>query len=285
VPDYVWKTTINRTTSAARPQENWAHYADMDLVGANGKTLYDVCGTPPSLDLAAWIAFYRSAPPPAHASAAHVNMGSLPFRIWQVFDELVDARKKNDARRFLCAGGILAHYIGDSCQPLHGSIHADGLDGAQTGVHSQYEDHMIDVNAPAISLALDQFKYSTLPKTNRMASASGAEAGRQCVELMQRARTYLPPERICTTYNTLGGGQSLAMIGKLWAAVGDDTIRCLADGTRTLALLWDAAYAAGTTKAVFSGVIDKAKLKKMYEAKTFVPSLHLANLDPGQYKL
>src|SRR6185312_14564047 len=47
VPDVVWKTNINRGGKAARPQENWNHYVDIDLPGANGRTLSEMCGEPP----------------------------------------------------------------------------------------------------------------------------------------------------------------------------------------------------------------------------------------------
>src|SRR5438270_11587580 len=53
VPDVVWKTNINRGGTAARAQENWNHYADMDLPGQDGRLLFDLCGDPTSrLDLA-----------------------------------------------------------------------------------------------------------------------------------------------------------------------------------------------------------------------------------------
>ena len=38
---------------------------------------------------------------------------------------------------FVCAAGILAHYIGDACQPLHTSQLFDGPPGAHNGVHSR----------------------------------------------------------------------------------------------------------------------------------------------------
>ena len=46
-------------------------------------------------------------------------MGLLPFRVWQLYDAMVDALDEGSKDKFLCAAGTLAHYIGDSCQPLH----------------------------------------------------------------------------------------------------------------------------------------------------------------------
>ena len=69
-----------------------------------------------------------------------------------------------NVNRYLCAAGLLAHYVGDACQPLHGSMLADGYKDRPTtqtvnhrdgtteeveshlgaGVHSAYETAMID---------------------------------------------------------------------------------------------------------------------------------------------
>jgi len=286
VPDIVWKTTMNPGGKAARPQENWNHYADIDLPGANGKTLDQLCGKKPArLDIAAWMDFYRNAPKPSASTskAKTVNMGSLPFRVWQVFEEMVAARKAGKKTAFLCAAGILSHYIGDACQPLHGSMHADGLDGASTGVHSAYEEKMIDAFPKEVRTGLDDFAIGKLGPALKKVT-TGHEAGVACLELMRRSARRLPPTRICEVYEGLGGGKSKATLQGLWKALGDDTIGCLADGARTLAMLWASAYRQGNA-AAFKNAVSEPSLKKTYEGKQFVASLHLANLDPDDYPL
>lgn len=283
VPDYVWKTSINKTNrAAARAQENWTHYADLDLPGADGRTLDALCGTPPLLDLAAWIRFYRGASPPSADASRTLEMGSLPFRVWQVFDEMLAARRAGKADRFLAACGILAHYVGDACQPLHGSMHSDGLDGARTGVHVQYEDRMIDRHAPQLRTALDGFDDARLAPLGATAADGGHAAARICVELMRRARGYLSPQRICRSFERHGGGRGQATVDGLWRDLGEDTTRCLADGRRVLAALWDGAWAAVPGHA-FTGIVAKPALRRLYESPEFLPSRHLANLDPARY--
>ena len=284
VPDIVWKTTMNPGGRAARPQENWNHYADIDLPGANGRTLDQLCGKKPArLDIGAWIDFYRHAPKPSASTSKvkTVNMGSLPFRVWQVFDEMAAARKAGKKTAFLCAAGILAHYIGDACQPLHGSMHADGLDGASTGVHSAYEEKMIDAFPKEVRTALDAFAIGKLGPALKKVTV-GHEAGVACLELMRRSGRRLPPTQICEVYEGLGGGASKATLQGLWTALGDDTIACLADGARTLAMLWASAYRQGSA-AAFKNAVAESSLKKTYERKKFLESLHLANLDPNDY--
>jgi len=286
VPDIVWKTTMNAGGRAARPQENWNHYADIDLPGANGKTLDQLCGkTPARLEIAAWINFYRNAPKPSASTskAKTVNMGSLPFRVWQVFDEMVAARKAGRKTAFLCAAGVLSHYIGDACQPLHGSMHSDGLDGASTGVHSAYEEKMIDAFPKEVRTGLDDFAIGKLGPVLKKVTA-GHDAGVACVELMRRSARRLPPTRICEVYENLGGGKSQATLQGLWKALGDDTIACLADGARTLAMLWASAYRQGSA-AAFKNAVRESSLETTYEGKQFLESLHLANLDPNDYPL
>src|SRR5262249_38993905 len=45
--------------------------------------------------------------------------GTLPFRVWQVWDAMVDYLRNGDVMRFVAAAGVLAHYVGDASQPLH----------------------------------------------------------------------------------------------------------------------------------------------------------------------
>jgi hypothetical protein len=47
-------------------------------------------------------------------------------------------------------------------------------------------------------------------------------------------------------------------------------------------MLWAAAYAASDS-AAFTGTVSQADLKNIYEKKTFLPSLHLANLKASDY--
>jgi hypothetical protein len=292
VPDVVWKSNINRGGAAVRPQENWNHYADMDLPGHGGATLFDLSGINPkqktlkatALSLADWKAFYASAPQPSASASktGSINMGALPFRVWQIFDAMVAATKP---AQFLCAAGILGHYVGDACQPLHSSMHSDGLNGASTGVHSTYEEVMIDRHAKELAAKLDAVKVSTLGAQARDQSTikSGFEAGLAVIELMARAHRYLPPADICNTYESLGGGHGASVIAGLWQAYADPTAKCIADGARTLGQLWQAAYDLNP-QGDFAGAIPQTVLRPMYEDKTFLPSLHLAHLDEKDFQ-
>ena len=93
-------------------------------------------------------------------------------------------------------------------------MHSDGLDGASTGVHSTYEELMIDRFAPDLATKLDALKASALGPQARDETTikSGFEAGLAVIELMARAQRYLPPVDICNTYESLGGGHKAAVL-------------------------------------------------------------------------
>jgi hypothetical protein len=44
----------------------------------------------------------------------------LPLRVWQFFDTIVAPLQSGDIANAVCGMGIVSHYIGDTCQPLHG---------------------------------------------------------------------------------------------------------------------------------------------------------------------
>jgi hypothetical protein len=286
VPDIVWKTNVNKVKpQVARHDENPNHYADMDLPGADGRTLFQICGEPAQLDLDAWKAHYagvsapRHSPPGRNGGAPRVEQGCLPFRVWQVFSQLQGFAARGDVKSFLCAAGIIAHYVGDACQPLHSSQHSDGLEGARTGVHSTYEDNMVEAHAEQIATGVDQLLSSgdlaLLPIT------SGQEAGMAAVELMRRSQTALPPETICRSYDRVHPGTKSPtkrpeVLDALWADCGTGTIQCIADGIRVLASLWEAAFASAADKSPFEGAQKSADLMAVYEDQKFLPSLHLS---------
>jgi hypothetical protein len=283
VPDVVWKTNVNRVKrSVTRAQENWNHFADMDLPGKDGDTLLDMFAKDESsLEWSAWMNFYKTAPGPSEGSGPLAN-GSIPFRVWQIFTQLQKFAAAKDAKSFLCAAGIIAHYVGDACQPLHCSQHADGLNGSKTGVHSTYEDNMVEKFSDDIASGIDQiFKNQEFIPA---AINNGRDAALEVVRLMKRCHEALPPEKICESYNQArpGGHSSptkvASVLDPMWDACGQGTITCIADGIRTLASIWQAAVGKSTTWLAEEGKMDGTNdLMPIYEDLGFLPSLHLGN--------
>ena len=127
--------------------------------------------TPTNVTVPVWQAFYTGL---GHTKSA--DRGLLPFRVWQFFDAMVDALHRKDATGYVCAAGLMAHYVGDACQPLHGSVLADGFpDGRGKGVHSAYETSMIDHHATEIVAGLQ----TALPAPAEAGPGQHRPAGRR----------------------------------------------------------------------------------------------------------
>ena len=64
---------------------------------------------------------------------------------------------------------------------------------------------------------------------------------------------------------------------------GTETTTAMADGCRTLAMLWDSAWAEGGGNQIEQTKIRKItqkSLQKIYESQDFVPSKALGKIDP-----
>ena len=289
VPDLVWKKTPDRAPGGRDYAQNAGpehpnHYADIDQPDGDGKTLREVTlSNIVNMSVSVWSKWYAD-----EGETNARDEGLLPFRVWQIFDEMVRQLKARNDTKFLCAAGVLAHYVGDACQPLHGSYHSDGYKdapGATTkkwpgkGVHSTYEDKMVDRHSsdllPQIGPQAKAFD-GEIPHI-----ADGRDAAFATVTLMAQAAQILPPSKLIDEYIRLGGGTSQRVVDGLWSAFGDDTAKLMGAGARFLAAIWEAAYAAADSSLPAGArEISEKALAKVYQDKTFVPSLTLDKIGP-----
>lgn len=306
VPDMLWKSHVSkvkggrdtRWAGAGRSTgpEHPTHYADADDKGAGTKTLLQMCiEMPANLSVKFWRKFYTDA---GHTTES--ARGLLPFRVWQFFDEMQEFARKRKADEFLCAAGLLSHYVGDACQPLHGSIYADGYSDQKTttthhrrgtgeeytkeshmgaGVHSTYETKMVDRHSTEIVEGLK----SALKKNGNPVKPikNGRDAAMRTLELMERTADRLPPKELVDTYLDSGGTGNVADQDALWEAYGRQTVATMADGARVLARIWQAAWDAGGGDATAIGNegIETKDLVAMYEDTKFVESLNLDDIE------
>jgi hypothetical protein len=290
VPDLVWKQHQSKVQGGRDTKwihqgprvtstgpEHPTHYADIDEQrAADHKTLRQLSlADPANLSVAFWQQFYTAA---GHTDPT--KRGLLPFRVWQFFDAMVDFASKKKPEKFLCAAGIVSHYVGDACQPLHGSVLADGHpDGTGKGVHSLYESKMIDRYAPKIVAALP----AAIAKLDAHGEAvgeiqTGKDAALEVVRLMDRTARTIKPEALVGAYVDAGGEPTAAVRDALWEKFGDETVTVMADGARVLARVWEAAWKVGKGQQVPAAsltAIDPGVLQSLYTDKTFVPSLDL----------
>jgi hypothetical protein len=271
VPDVIWKAKI---AGLPRPLDKPSHYANMDMPGFKefkGETLRSICGNPISLDITKWVAFYADVR--QNPDAGRVQSGALPFRVWQIYDDMVAFAMKGKLADFLCAAGILAHYVGDACQPLHGSQFSDGRGTDEEGVHSAFETKMPNRAAVDLNTRLDAMLKNKKPKL--VAVTSGHVAAIRVVNLMDRVAQILPPQRIFESY------RASKRPADLWTDLGQETLDCMLEGCKTLAAIWQGAWEVGNGGAIPVSklkAIDKQVLRNRYENKTFLESRRLEDM-------
>lgn len=208
--------------------------------------------------------------------------GLLPFRVWQFYDAMEEFARAGEPDKFLCAAGLLSHYVGDACQPLHGSIYADGYpDDVGKGIHSTYETKMVDRYAEEIVTGIKNKLGQAgiaLPQIT-----SGKKAASAIIELMYRSSKTIPPRDLVDAFVEAGGTTHVAVQDALWEQFGDKTIKVMTDGARVLARIWQGAWARGNGNSIPAsqlGTIDPDLLNEHSRNVQFVESLDLDHIRP-----
>ncbi|MCA1815211.1 MAG: hypothetical protein LC746_02165 [Acidobacteria bacterium] len=308
VPDLVWKSGRYQRGPRGDNPEAPNHFADMDeRPPGGGATLLELCKQDPSSHIVPdfWIQHARQFPPKEGKSKDTAkDMGLLPFRVWQIFDEMVRFVRAGDAVSFLCAAGTLAHYVGDACQPLHISYlhhgnpdqahqvtrmitHAKGKNAGKTeplnessGVHEDYEQNMF--KGASGEEMKQQLRQSLGGGSNGAHVAGGREAARRTVAMMQSTFDRVKPARLVKFYDdALKANKSKSeILGALWDKFGKDTVAVMSDGCRLLALLWESAWAEGVGDQKIKTLteLDRGDLVACYKPRTFLTSYLLTEI-------
>jgi predicted AlkP superfamily phosphohydrolase/phosphomutase len=114
--------------AAGRPGEGPNHFLDMDAFGP-----YPFDGIPRS----------EADHARVHGKDA-LEKGRVPWRVAEVYAELVAAFRAGDAARTLERAAVLGHYVADAHVPLHAALNYDGQLSGQTGVHARWEAEMVE---------------------------------------------------------------------------------------------------------------------------------------------
>jgi hypothetical protein len=311
VPDIIWKQS-KKNTWGRQGDENPNHYADADAPTLpNDYNLFKICASKLELTVKVWTDYYEKIDTNAIGLGdGKVSQGLICFRVWQIFDYMVDAlQKSKDPKYFIFAAGVLAHYVGDACQPLHSSYMSDGdprdnetIDytakrdspayskhphkkgdvykkqvNPGAGVHSAYEDAMVDDNIGEI---LKSVAAILEEKANPLYEepppiASGQEAGFAVLQLMKKTQEDLPPREIVELYKKIKGESDVS--AKLFEEFGTATTKCMARGCIYLASIWRAAWSAGHGEQNIRGVttVKPDALSQLYANPDELPSKHL----------
>lgn len=283
VPDLVWKARI---AGVKRGSESPNHFADMDTKDSSGETLLDKCtGSYKNMKYLTpeeWLAYYTDE------KVQDGSKGILPFRVWQIFKAMVEYVTAGNVVSFFTAAGILAHYVGDACQPLHISYMFDGIpasDGTKKGehVHSLYETNMINRH---ISEILDEVKtVSSQAKYKQLIQiSSGKEAAGATVQLMKNTFKLIEPKSlvdIVIKYKDKKGLGDAAVADKLWDEAGKgSTGGIFMNGAHCLASLWEGAWLAanGNKNIQDLGTVNIEDVVETYLDQDFIPSVSIKKI-------
>jgi hypothetical protein len=293
VPDFFWK---HGQQGHSRGFEGPNHFADMDQRNDEGIDLLTLCENPENIDPKVWNDFYDSVTDLLSGEAIpQKNRGLLPFRVWQIFDEMVGFAAKGKGPEFVCAAGVLTHYLGDACQPLHISFlhdgdpqravvrtvhHRDGTDEdvkdpLGKGVHAAYEDDMVNAHREDILAGLDGGEK--VVKSELI--ADGFTAARLTVELMRDTFKLLPPAAIVEAFIGFEGSRK-ERTEFFWKKFGAKTIRAMRGSVHLLAVLWESAWVQGSgeEKVRSTKALTPEAAMKICADRDFLPSLPISSI-------
>ena len=290
VPDLAWKIGPHSRGPRGKNPEGPNHFADMDEPPPDGgKTLLELSKDPKTLTPTFWVDHVSK-----FVGRDAKTAGLLPFRVWQIYDEMVKFVQAGERDSFVCAAGTLAHYVGDACQPLHISFlhhgHVPGPNAKSGDVHSDYEAEMFKNHGEDMK----QGVQDTLNAAENLPVVEGGPAaGQAIVELMRQTFKTISPLKLVDFYDGLleENLRKSARLDRLWEKFGDDSIAVIADGCQHLAMLWESAWKEGggdTTIADLSAS-DQGDLVALYGDRKFCQSFvlteigdHLQGLDGSE---
>lgn len=293
VPDYIWRNRRRRPLPGGGHQFP-DHFADMDERPSGGpyagRHLLDLCQDPAMVDATAWASFYDSL------NKSDNERGELPFRVWQMYDAMVEFLRAGDVAQFVGAAGILAHYVGDACQPLHASHLHDGFPNGSRGVHSAYETTLLERKAPELIDGINTklagvtagpsltFLRGLPGNGNQVAQSNGGyKAAVSVVELMRKTRATLSPRRLINVYDSLRTNNRLrnGWHHDMWDAVGDATTSVMADGCLCLAQIWESAWLEGRGSGNINDLdaVSRQRLRSLYYNNDFLPDMWLSEME------
>ena len=300
VPDYVW-------IGARQSTEPMQHFADIDIQDINGgpDMLAQCVANKKKISAKVWKAYFDGF--------AKFNVGpdegTLPFRVWQIWEDMVRYLKAKDTLRFVAAAGILAHYVGDAAQPLHCSYLHHGVPPmlkhagrkypvpkknpaydafhktAPAKIHAIYEEGMFEVEGAALDMLTKVSTRLRSLKSSQSGINSGHDAAAAIIALMQRSQKTLTPMDIIhaddPTLTVKGRGAHLFANQHIRTT----TIKMLADSVQVLADLWESAWRIGKGNTIAKGKkrqFTEEELSKVYrKEKGFLTSLTLNRMASG----
>ena len=294
VPDYVWVHS--------KPNESVQHFADIDIYSINGgDTMLEMCHADhANVSAKKWKQYFDGF----KNAGVGPEEGALPFRVWQLWDAMVEYLRNNDVIHFVAAAGVLGHYIGDASQPLHCSYMHHGKPPMTSAhgrkypyprsspqfaafketreylIHAIYEQQMLEVDTPTALAKVNDLLNQGNPHTRNI--RNGHDAAVETVELMYQSQQALSPQDIFNADKPSLSKPKRSQ--RLWnnTAVLNATVKSLAESVFLLADLWTSAWEAGDGDSIATSELvrfSEDDIEDIYRGEDdFVPSLSLKKM-------
>jgi hypothetical protein len=165
-PDFHWKKPATYSI------EKNEHYLDVDLFKREFAKQKDV-KNPLALSRKDFDTKFPGIKP--ETGRAYWRIRELNEQLSQITQQLKDLKEPTGPARqklqekWMVLAGVMAHYVGDMGMPLHASENHDGQMTAQKGIHSYFEDEMVNQLYPAVNseiYAQAQKKWPAFKKQN-----------------------------------------------------------------------------------------------------------------------
>jgi hypothetical protein len=152
-PDFIWKRPA--TYEYEKPQ----HFMDMEIFTREFakhpevKSPFELSRKEfdekfPDIHSDAGRAFWR-------VRELYTYLEKVSAQLRELKEPTGEARQKLQ-EKWLLAAGLMAHYVGDLGMPLHVSENYDGDKTGQKGIHSYFEDLMVDELYPEMAVEVDK---------------------------------------------------------------------------------------------------------------------------------
>lgn len=176
----------------------------------------------------------------ARHGAAAAERGRVPWRVGEVYRELVEAFRARDPARALDRAAVLAHYIADAHMPLHAILNSDGRLSGQRGVHGRWEIELVDRFRRELEPHLAGLRPSGAADPVQATFDTLVESFREAGPLLESDRTAAGP---VDDPNTAEDDRyDDAYYSRLFEREGDRVRRRLQQAASRVAGLWAGAW-------------------------------------------
>jgi hypothetical protein len=295
VPDLIWKGY----TPWKRGKEGNNHFADLDQQDPTmeGKTLLQLSTNPDNITPQFWNKFYQDIIDGERKAGkkSQTRKGELPFRIAQIYDEMVEYVKSGNVDAFVTSAGIITHYIFDSCQPMHLSYMFDGdpngatigSDGKQepvtAGIHAIFDEKMVELNVNTLRTDLTGYisratKRGVVPSITSLKTSK--KVAQATIGLMRDTIKYAEPVSIVRSYEQMLDLPNNERYTRLWTQFGTGMEKAIGEAIILTARIWDSAWKrGGGDKLTDIEKRDPQNIIKLYRTKEgFLNSYNLEEM-------